>query len=107
MIRTLAVGMMMCGLAAMTAYGADAAAGKTLYGTKCRVCHGADYKGNPGLAKAMKVEFKPLDGADVQGMSDADLKKVITMGMGKMKPVSGLKPADVDNLVAFLRSLKK
>jgi hypothetical protein len=40
-------------------------------------------------------------------MSDADLKKVITAGSGKMKPVAGLMPAQVDDVVAFVRTLKK
>jgi hypothetical protein len=40
-------------------------------------------------------------------MSDADLKKVVTAGMGKMKAVAGLMPADVDGIVAYLRTFKK
>jgi hypothetical protein len=40
-------------------------------------------------------------------MSDADLKTVITQGKGKMKPVQGLSDADVGNVIAFIRTLKK
>jgi hypothetical protein len=43
----------------------------------------------------------------VQAMSDADLKKVITSGMGKMKPVTTVTGADLDNVVAYVRTLKK
>jgi len=94
-------------IAAAPALAADAAAGKTVYTSKCQVCHAADGAGNQNLGKAMGVTLKPLGGADVQGMSDDDLKKVITAGKGKMKPVSGVSGADGDNVVAYIRTLKK
>jgi mono/diheme cytochrome c family protein len=93
--------------AGTSAWAADAAAGKAVYDTKCKTCHAADGMGNAGLAKALGVTFKPLSGDDIQKMSDADLKKVITAGSGKMKPVAGLMPAQVDDVVAFVRTLKK
>ena len=43
--------------------------------------------------------------SEVQAKSDADLKKVITAGSGKMKPAKGLTDADVANVVAYLRTL--
>jgi hypothetical protein len=43
----------------------------------------------------------------VQAKSDADLKKAITAGTGTMKPVVGVAGADLDNVIAFMRSLKK
>jgi mono/diheme cytochrome c family protein len=85
----------------------DAAAGKAVYGKKCQSCHAADGAGNPGIAKAMNVELKPLSSAEVQSKSDADLKKVITAGSGKMKPVAGLSDKDVSDVVAYIRTLKK
>jgi mono/diheme cytochrome c family protein len=89
------------------AWAADAAAGKAVYTKSCQTCHGADGQGNPAVAKAMKVELKPLGSDDIQKKSDADLKKIITDGSGKMKGEASLKPADVDNVVAHLRTLKK
>ncbi len=86
---------------------ADSTAGMAIYNTKCKTCHAADGNGNPGMAKALKVEFKPLSGAAVQDMSDADLKGVITNGKGKMHAVAGVAGADLDNVVAYVRSLKK
>lgn len=83
------------------AWAADAAAGKAIYTAKCRGCHGAEGEGNPNIAKMMKVEMKPL------GETSADVKKVITDGQGKMKPVAGLTGADLDNVVAYVHSLKK
>src|SRR5215470_6954257 len=88
-------------------WAADAAAGAQLYQTKCRTCHGKDGEGNAAMAKAQKVEIKPLGSADVQKKSDADLKKNITDGTGKMKGIAGLAPADVDNIVAHMRTMKK
>jgi mono/diheme cytochrome c family protein len=88
-------------------FGQDAAAGKAVYSKKCQSCHAADGSGNATMANALKVEIKPLSSDEVQKMSDADLKKIITGGMGKMKPVTGMMPAEVDGVVAFIRTFKK
>jgi hypothetical protein len=53
-----------------------------------------------------KVEMRPLGSKDVQAQSDADLKKIVTDGKGKMKPIAGLTATQVDDVVAFLRTLK-
>jgi len=81
--------------------------GEAVYATKCKNCHGADGAGNPTIAKMMNVTMKPLGSAEVQAKSDADLKSVITAGTGKMKPVAGVSAGDADNIVAYLRTLKK
>ena len=39
--------------------------------------------------------------------SEADIKTAITEGKGKMKPVSAVTGSSVDNVVAYVRSLKK
>jgi mono/diheme cytochrome c family protein len=90
----------------VSAWAADASAGQAVFSAKCKTCHAADGSGNANLAKAMKVEIKPLGSAEVQSKSDADLKKIISEGQGKMKPVA-VSGADLDNVVAFVRSLKK
>ena len=97
-------------LAAMTCaagFAADAKAGKDAYDKSCKSCHGADGTPNAGVAKMMKVDMKDLKSPEVQGMSDADLKKVVTDGKGKMKPVAAVTGANADNVIAFVRSLKK
>ena len=96
-----AIACLIVTLCSAGAWAADAAAGKAIYATKCRSCHGADGEGNPSIAKMMKVELKPL------GSSTADVKKVITEGQGKMKPIAGVSGADLDNVVAYVHSLKK
>lgn len=89
-------------LASVSLFGADRAA----YDKACKGCHGADGKGNPAIAKAMKVEMKALGSQEVQAKSDDDLKAAITKGTGKMKPVSSLSAAEVTQVVAFVRTLK-
>ena len=85
----------------------DAAAGKVSYDKSCKTCHGADGTANPNIAKMMKVEIKDLGSTEVQARSDADLKKVVTDGQGKMKPIKSVAGKDLDNVIAHVRSLKK
>jgi mono/diheme cytochrome c family protein len=87
--------------------GADAAAGKDLYGKKCASCHGANGEGKEAIAKMFNVEMKPLTSKDVLSKSDADLKKVMLEGSGKMKAVKDLDAKGADDITAYLRSLAK
>jgi mono/diheme cytochrome c family protein len=59
------------------------------------------------MAKMMKVEMRDLKSPEVQGMSDDEMKKIITEGKGKMPAVKTVSGADLDNLIAYIRSLKK
>jgi mono/diheme cytochrome c family protein len=85
---------------------ADAKAGQAVYTKTCKACHGATGAPNPAIAKMTQVEIKDLKAAEVQGMSDVELKGIITNGKGKMKPVKTVTGADLDNVVAFIRTLK-
>jgi mono/diheme cytochrome c family protein len=93
-------------LLASAALAADATKGKASYDKSCKSCHGATGAPNPGIAKSMKVEMKDLGSAEAQALSDADMKKAITDGMGKMKPVAAAGPA-ADDVVAYIRTFKK
>jgi mono/diheme cytochrome c family protein len=93
--------MLIAAIGPTGAWAADAAAGKAVYNAKCKSCHGADGEGNAAIAKALKAEIKPLSA------STADVKDVITKGQGKMKPVASVTGADLDNVVAYVKSLKK
>jgi mono/diheme cytochrome c family protein len=88
-------------------FAADATAGKELYGKKCASCHGAAGEGKAAIAKTMKVELRHLGSKEVQAKSDADLKKDILEGRGKMKAVAGIDASAADDLVAYLRTLKQ
>jgi cytochrome c5 len=84
------------------AIAASAKDGEGVFSARCKNCHGADGSGNPALAKMMNVTMKPL-GAE----ADADVKTAVTAGVGKMKPITGLAAGDLDNLIAYIHTLKK
>ena len=103
----------------------DAAAGKVKFQALCVSCHGETGKGDGPTGKALAAAGQPaprdfevgdfvLD-TDKDGKTgtDADLKNVITKGAlvyggsAMMAPIQGLSDADLDNLVAFIRSLKQ
>lgn len=107
--------------AANAAAAADAAAGKKIYDTNCMSCHGPAGKGDGPVGAALNP--KPRDfstgqfkfDADKDGKpgSDADLTLVIQKGAAAyggsalMAPWPTLKPEEVANVIAFVRSLKK
>ena len=93
--------------AAVSAFGADAAAGKAVYDAKCKSCHGVDGTPNPAIAKAMGVTMRDLRDPAVQAETDAVMAKIITAGQGKMKPTAGVAGPAVDNCVAYVKTLKK
>jgi len=84
----------------------DAAAGAAVYAKKCATCHGDQGKGKESIAKMFKVELRALGSKEVQAKSDAELRKDVVEGTGKMKPVKGLSDNDLTDLMAFLRGLK-
>ena len=106
-MRTIITTLTLAVLSATVGLAADAKAGHAVYDKSCKSCHGPDGTGNPAIAKMMKVDIKDLNSAEVQAMSNDALKKVITEGKGKMKPVKTLPEGDVDNVVAYVHSLKK
>ena len=85
----------------------DVQAGKAAFTTSCKTCHGVAGEANPAIAKVLKVTIPVLGSKEVQGKSDEDLKKVITAGNGKMKPVQGLSSRQVQDVIAFVRTLAK
>jgi len=94
-------------LAIPAAGAGDASAGKTVYSNKCMICHGADGEGATGYAKAMGLEPARLSSDRVQKKTDAELKKIILEGSGKMKPLKGLSEIDIDNVIAYVRNFRK
>ena len=97
---------------AQVAKAADKAPDKKIervWKSKCASCHGA-----AGVATeaGKKAGAKDMSAADVQGKSDADLKKAIKEGVKKddkqaMEAFADLKDDQVDGLVQLIRSFKK
>jgi mono/diheme cytochrome c family protein len=94
-------------LASTPSHAADAKAGKDAYDKSCKSCHGADGTPNAGLAKMLKVDIKDLKSPEVQAMSDADLKNIVTAGKGKMHAIGAVSGSALDDVVAYVRTLKK
>jgi PQQ-dependent dehydrogenase (methanol/ethanol family) len=68
-----------------------------LFQRTCSLCHGSDAKGTD-RAPTM------VGSASLQSMSDSDIANVIQKGKGRM-PAFPLPPADIDQLVRYIRSL--
>ncbi len=99
---------------------ADVVAGQALYRAACQSCHGEEGKGD-GPASA-DMPLNPRDfgtgqfkfDTDADGTwSDADLENVIRNGAAVyggsplMAPWPNLSESDLDNLIAFIRSLER
>src|SRR5579862_9470434 len=106
-MRTVLTILILAALSAGAVFSDAEKSGQVAFSTSCKSCHGVDGTANPAMAKALKVEIKDLKSPDVQSRSDSDLKKVITDGQGKMHAISSVTPAAADNVVAYLRTLKK
>lgn len=79
---------------------ASAESAADTYKAKCAMCHGAD--GSKSMMGA-----KPLNGPDVQKMSEAELTEVITSGKGKMPAYKGkLTDAQIKDLASYIKTLK-
>jgi mono/diheme cytochrome c family protein len=91
--------------AATAAPAANTTAGKAAYDKSCKTCHGADGTPNSAIAKMRKVEMRDLKSSEVQAASDDDLKKAITDGTGKMKPIPSASSSAAD-IVAYMRTWK-
>jgi mono/diheme cytochrome c family protein len=81
--------------------------GKALFASKCQACHGPNGEGKPAIAKMFNVTMPPLGSKEIQSKSDADIKKIITTGQGKMKPIAGVTEEQASDIVSFVRTLKQ
>jgi mono/diheme cytochrome c family protein len=93
-------------LSMLSAEKGDVAKGKELFEKHCAVCHGTGGEGKEAMAKVFGVKMPVLGSKEVQSQDDAALKKIVLEGKGKMKPVA-LSTQEIENVIAFLRTLKK
>lgn len=84
----------------------NAKSGGETFAAKCAMCHGRDGSGNTPMGKNLKL--RDLRSKEVQAESDAQLAAVIEKGKSPMPSYGGqLSKADIQNLVAYIRSLAK
>ena len=76
-------------------FAGDAAAGKAIFDAKCKGCHGA--AGAGGI----------MDKASIAGKTEAEAKAAVQNGKGRMKPLASVTGAAIDNVAAYVASLKK
>jgi mono/diheme cytochrome c family protein len=101
-VKTVALGALVLGLTTSTASSADSSA--DLFKAKCAMCHGENGVG--------KGKVPALSLAEIQQKSDADFKTAIEKGVKTDKGMmpgygSKLTPEQIDELVKYVRSLKK
>jgi mono/diheme cytochrome c family protein len=106
-VRTLWLVVLTLATASLAIAAGDAAAGKASYDKACKSCHGADGTPNPGIAKSLKVDMLHLGDPAVQKLTDDELKAIVVNGKGKMKGVKSVAGKSVDDVVAYMRTLKK
>jgi len=83
-----------------------ASPGADTFKAKCAACHGATGKGDTKMGQNLKL--RDLGSADVQKQSEDELEAIISKGKGKMPAYGGkLTKEQIDDLVKFIRSLKK
>ena len=94
-----------------SAAAADANAGMAVYETECKDCHRMTGEPVPKVMKTMlaeqNVKMRDLKADEVQSKSNAQWRKQIVEGIGKMKPVKGLTDPQLENIFAYMRTLKK
>ena len=107
------VGLMVTGGVAQA--GGDAAKGKAAFQQYCGGCHGPTGKGDGPMGAAMNPKLKDLSDKGFTGsLKDDYLTKLIkeggqALGKSPMMPKMGgaLKDNEVEDVIAFMRSLAK
>ncbi len=102
LVKRVALGAVVLGLTTPTAFAADSSA--DLFKAKCAMCHGENGVG--------KGKVPALGLAEVQQKPDAEFKTAIEKGVKTDKGMmpgygSKLTPEQIDELLKYVRSLKK
>ena len=109
-MRTFLIVVAIAALSSAGALRADIKAGQVAYDKECVDCHQMNGAPVASVLKAMKkqgVTMRDLAGKDVQAQTDTTWKKMILEGTGKMKPIKTMSAADIENVSAFMRAMKK
>ena len=121
-VGVIAIPLLGAALGAATARAAgDAENGQAIFKLNCVTCHGPTGKGDGPVGKALDppprdfstAEFKFDADGDGSAGADADLERVIKQGAAAfggsplMAPWGHLPANDVDDLIAFIRTLRE
>ena len=122
-MKTLGSMKFVCGLAIAAAFAlstpayAGVEAGKAMFDNSCINCHGKAGAGNPAQDKFWNMRIPRLGEDYVQKKPDDEIRDVILNGRRKMpaavqgKPhtdsATKVKPEQVPDLIAYIRTLKK
>lgn len=89
----------------------DPAAGKKIFSVKCVACHKADGSGGVKLTGNPTPDFRDAKRMTDPKFNDDYLRDCITNGKPKSGMVAwskqGVKPAEIENLIAYIRTLAK
>jgi len=78
--------------------------GARVFKGRCSGCHGPEGKGQTSLAQAMSL--KDLGSAEVQKMTNKELREIISNGKSPMPAYRGqMKPEEITALVLYIRAL--
>ena len=83
--------------------------GKKLFVSKCAMCHGANAKGKPAMAKAKNMDLTALDLTRplVGTKSLVELQKIVVDGQGKMVGFKGkLTALETESVAQYVKSLQ-
>jgi mono/diheme cytochrome c family protein len=105
-VHKLLIAALLLGSAGVAAQAADAKAGQAVYDKHCGTCHGPNGAAPPNVAKFQDGRITDLRSLKVQSMSDADLSKLVKGGTKGMRGDTTVAGKEMDDLVAFIHSLK-
>jgi mono/diheme cytochrome c family protein len=105
-MRTVLLAASLMALAGFTTRAADQKAGQAIYDKHCKGCHGPNGAAPPNVTKLESGHMPDLRSFKTQSLSDAELGKIVTNGKGKMRGDTTVSGKEVDDLVAFIRTLK-
>lgn len=88
--------------------GVDAAAGKALWGTNCKSCHGVKGLGDGPKAEKIDISSGDFSSKEFQSKSDGSLFYYTKIGRKPMPSYKEkLSDGEIWELVAYMRTMKK
>lgn len=103
-VRLMAALFLVLSLAGFAA--ADDASGKSIYTSKCAICHGPKGDGNSPIGKTLNVP--DFHSAQAQKVTEDEMKAIVANGKNKMPAFKdNLTDTQIDQVVDYVRHLGK